>query len=81
LAAILGGDYIRANKILSELYHRENEDIWYSVAYAKNLENLGREADAELVYRRLLDIFPGKATQTPPQPGSSAPFDTPPRWV
>ena len=59
LAAILGGDYIRANKMLSELYHRENENIWYSVAYAKNLEHLGREADAELVYRRLLDIFPG----------------------
>ncbi|MCP4983067.1 MAG: hypothetical protein GY935_21535, partial [Gammaproteobacteria bacterium] len=38
---------------------RDSENIWYSIAFAENLELLGREADAELVYRRLLDIFPG----------------------
>jgi predicted Zn-dependent protease len=59
LAAILAGNYSRADKMLGELYHRENENIWYSVGYAENLEHLRREADAELVYRRLLDIFPG----------------------
>lgn len=59
LAAILGGDYGRADKMLSELYYREDENIWFSVAYAENLEHLRRQADAELVYRRLLDIFPG----------------------
>jgi len=44
---------------LADLYQRENENIWYSIAFAENLELLGRESEAELVYRRLLDIFPG----------------------
>jgi predicted Zn-dependent protease len=45
--------------MLSDLYHDNNENIWYSIAFAENLEHLGRESEAELIYRRLLDIFPG----------------------
>ena len=36
-----------------------DENVWYSVAYAENLENLRREPEAEQVYQRLLQIFPG----------------------
>ncbi|MCP4387681.1 MAG: M48 family metalloprotease [Gammaproteobacteria bacterium] len=59
LALIRAADYTGADNRLSELYHRDNENIWYSIAFAENLEQLGRESEAELVYRRLLDIFPG----------------------
>ena len=59
LAAILAGEYQRADALLGSLYNRDNENIWYSIAFAVNLEHLRREAEAELVYRRLLDIFPG----------------------
>jgi predicted Zn-dependent protease len=59
LASIQAGEYQRADALLSSLYSRDNENIWYSIAFAVNLEHLGREAEAELVYRRLLDIFPG----------------------
>ncbi len=59
LASIQNANYISADKILGELYLRDNENIWYSIAFAENLEHLGREGEAELVYRRLLDIFPG----------------------
>jgi len=59
LAALKAADYERADQMLSELYRVNNENIWYSIAYAESLEHLGRESEAELVYRRLLDIFPG----------------------
>ncbi|MCP4331745.1 MAG: M48 family metalloprotease [Gammaproteobacteria bacterium] len=59
LAALKAADYKRAEQMLSDLYRVNNENIWYSIAYAECLEHLGREPEAELVYRRLLDIFPG----------------------
>ena len=59
LASIQAAEYRRADALLSRLYSQDNENIWYSIAFAVNLEHLGREAEAELVYRRLLDIFPG----------------------
>ncbi|MEM7562489.1 MAG: tetratricopeptide repeat protein, partial [Pseudomonadota bacterium] len=59
LAAIQSADYERAHRQLSDLYRSDSENIWYSIAYAETLEHLGQEDRAELVYRRLLDIFPG----------------------
>jgi len=59
LASIKAADYVTADDRLSALYNRDSENIWYSIAFAENLEQLGRESEAELVYRRLLDIFPG----------------------
>lgn len=59
LASIRAGKHDRADELLAALYDRESENIWYSIAYAENLEIQKREAEAELVYRRLLDIFPG----------------------
>ncbi len=59
LASIKAADYATADDRLTALYQRDNENIWYSIAFAENLELLGRESEAELVYRRLLDIFPG----------------------
>jgi len=50
--------YQDADARLTELYSHDNENIWYSIAFAENLEYLRREEEAELVYRRLLDIFP-----------------------
>ena len=59
LASIQAANYRHADVLLSDLYRHESENIWYSIAFAVNLEHLGREPEAELVYRRLLDIFPG----------------------
>jgi predicted Zn-dependent protease len=59
LASIQDADYQRADALLRNLHNNDSENIWYSIAYAVNLEHLGRESEAELVYRRLLDIFPG----------------------
>jgi len=59
LASIQDADYQRADALLRNLHIHDSENIWYSIAYAVNLEHLGRESEAELVYRRLLDIFPG----------------------
>ena len=59
LGSMQAADYHRADKMLNSLYHQDSENIWYSIAYAENLESLRRESEAELVYRRLLDIFPG----------------------
>ena len=58
LALMRRGEFSRADQRLVGLYERDNENIWYGIAFAENLENLGREAEAELIYRRLLDIFP-----------------------
>ena len=59
LASIQATEYDRADKMLVDLYRRDSDNIWYGIAFAENLEHLGRETEAELVYRRLLDIFPG----------------------
>ncbi len=59
LASLKAADHAGADAQLAALYESDNENVWYGIAYAENLENLGRESEAELVYRRLLDIFPG----------------------
>lgn len=59
LAYIQAGKYAQSDQLLRELYRQDSENIWYSIAFAENLELMGEEAQAELVYRRLLDIFPG----------------------
>ncbi len=59
LASIQAAEYDRADKMLVDLYRRDSDNIWYGIAFAENLEHLGRETEAESVYRRLLDIFPG----------------------
>jgi predicted Zn-dependent protease len=52
------GLYSKAHEFLFKLYEQDKENIWYAYAYAENLENQGRWAEAESVYRMLLDIFP-----------------------
>jgi predicted Zn-dependent protease len=59
LALIKQARYEEADKRLEKLYRIDPENIWYSIAYAEDLEYLGHTEEAELVYRRLLDIFPG----------------------
>lgn len=59
LALVKQARYKQADRRLEDLYKLDPENIWYSIAYAENLEYLGRSEEAELVYRRLLDIFPG----------------------
>lgn len=59
LALVKKGRYKEADQRLAEFYNLDHENIWYSIAYAENLEYLERVDEAELVYRRLLDIFPG----------------------
>jgi len=59
LAASRDRAYQQADAKLADLYRRSNENIWYGIAYAENLELLRRDAEAETVYRHLLDIFPG----------------------
>jgi predicted Zn-dependent protease len=59
LAYIQAGKHAQSDRLLRALYRQDSENIWYSIAFAENLELMGEEARAELVYRRLLDIFPG----------------------
>jgi predicted Zn-dependent protease len=59
LALVKKARYQEADRRLEEFYNLYPENIWYSIAYAENLEYLERVDEAELVYRRLLDIFPG----------------------
>jgi predicted Zn-dependent protease len=59
LALVKKARYEEADQRLADLYNVDPENIWYSIAYAENLEYLERTDEAELVYRRLLDIFPG----------------------
>jgi len=59
LAAIKARAYQQADAILEPLYRASNENVWYGVAYAENLQHLRRDEEAEEVYSRLLDIFPG----------------------
>jgi len=58
LAHIQAGEHDVAGQLLDKLYRQDRENIWYGVAYGENLEHLQRDDEAELVYRRLLDIFP-----------------------
>ncbi len=50
--------YEKANKLLSKLYQRNSENIWYGIAYSQNLQHLTRWDEAEQVYRQLLNLFP-----------------------
>ena len=59
LASVQSGDFRRADAQFAELYRDDSENIWYGIAYAENLERLGRATDAEQIYSNLLDIFPG----------------------
>lgn len=59
LALMKAADHSAADAQLAMLYQRDSENVWYGVAYAENLVNLGRPQEAEQIYRRLLDIFPG----------------------
>jgi predicted Zn-dependent protease len=59
LAANRDRAYQQADARLEALYRDSNENIWYGIAYAENLEHLRRDAEAEKIYRHLLDIFPG----------------------
>jgi predicted Zn-dependent protease len=59
LAATRSRAYQQADARLEALYRDSDENIWYGLAYAKNLEYLHRDAEAEKIYRHLLDIFPG----------------------
>ncbi len=59
LALMKSAQHQAADQSLGKLYRGDSENIWYSVAFAENLELLGREDEAEQVYRRLLEIFPG----------------------
>ena len=58
LAAMKSATYDRADQLLDALYRDNNENIWYAIAYAENLEYLRRRDEAESVYRHLLKIFP-----------------------
>jgi len=59
LALMKSGNHPQADRMLEKLYRENDENIWYCVAYAENLEQMRRIEDAEQVYRRLLKIFPG----------------------
>ena len=59
LAATRDRAYQQADASLEALYRDNNENIWYGIAYAENLENLNRDAEAEKIYRHLLNIYPG----------------------
>ena len=59
LALMKAADHRAADLQLARLYQGEDENIWYGIAYADNLLDLGREDEARQVYQRLLDIFPG----------------------
>ena len=52
------GRFKQADGFLSKLYQRDNENIWYGIAYSQNLQNLARWDEAEKVYRKLLSLFP-----------------------
>lgn len=59
LASMKAGNFDAAAPVLEALYKQSNENIWYSLVYAENLEHLRRPQDAERVYRHLLKIYPG----------------------
>jgi predicted Zn-dependent protease len=51
--------YEKADALLSKLYQRDSENIWFATVYSQNLQNLTRWEEAEQVYRKLLNLFPG----------------------
>ncbi len=53
------GQYEKADTFLSRLYQQDSENIWYGTAYSQNLQYLTRWDEAEQVYRKLLNLFPG----------------------
>ena len=59
LGSVKSGDFHLADRRLARLYNADSENIWYSIAYTENLQQLNRKTDAARVYRQLLDIFPG----------------------
>ena len=58
LSRIKTGDEENASAMLSALYNKERDNIWYAITYAENLEFIDEYKEAEGVYRRLLEIFP-----------------------
>ncbi|MCP4488234.1 MAG: M48 family metalloprotease [Gammaproteobacteria bacterium] len=58
LSKIKSGDESSANELLKALYTQNSDNIWYGFSYAENLEFLGRQVEAEEVYRQLLRIYP-----------------------
>ena len=62
LAATQAADYELADTRLAELYRESDENVWYGIAYAENLERLNRQDEAEQIYDGLLNIFPGDYT-------------------
>ncbi len=58
LYKIKTGDESSANKLLKSLYENNSDNLWYGLSYAENLEFLGHQAEAEEVYRQLLQIYP-----------------------
>ncbi len=59
LASIRNGEFEVARDKLDKLLKDDPENIWYGLSQAENFENLDRLNDAEQLYRRLFDIFPG----------------------
>ncbi|MCP3690084.1 MAG: M48 family metalloprotease [Gammaproteobacteria bacterium] len=58
LYKIKSGDESSANELLKTLYTQNSDNIWYGYSYAENLEFLEHKAEAEDVYRQLLQIYP-----------------------
>ncbi len=58
LYKIKSGDESSADELLKRLYTQNSDNIWYGYSYAENLEFLSRKAEAEDVYRKLLQIYP-----------------------
>ncbi len=58
LSRIKSGDEGSANELLKTLYLQNSDNLWYGFTYAENLEFLGRQVEAEGVYRQLLQIYP-----------------------
>jgi len=58
LSEVKTGNEFIASDMLGELYAKDRDNIWFAFAYAENLEFIDRYAQAEAVYRRLLEIYP-----------------------
>ena len=58
LSNIKTGSEVVANDMLGELYTEDRDNIWFAYAYAENLEFINQYAQAEEIYRKLLEIYP-----------------------
>ncbi len=58
LSEVKIGNETIASDMLGELYAKDRDNVWFAFAYAENLEFINRYAQAEEVYRRLLEIYP-----------------------